>query len=77
MHGSTTGPGTTWILVLGTVGDVCWCPEGHRGDVPVLHELEGEGSCLKAGGRGLAACLPIAQAGELPYKALSVQEPHA
>lgn len=24
---------------LGTVGLVCWCPEGHCGDVP--HKLEG------------------------------------
>ena len=62
---------------LRTAGDMRWCPEGHRGDVPVLHELEGQGLHLRTGGRGLAAHLPITQAGELPYKALSDQEPHA
>lgn len=25
---------------LRTAGNMCWCPEGHRGDAPVLHELE-------------------------------------
>lgn len=53
------------------------CVLVHHGDVPVLHELEGQGSHLKTGGRGLAAHLPIAQAEELPYKALSDQEPRA
>lgn len=43
MHRSTTSPGGMWVLVLGAGGDVCWCPEGHQWDVPVLHELEGAG----------------------------------
>jgi len=55
MHRSIMSPGGTWVLVFEAVGDVCWCPEGHCGDVPVLHKLEGQDLRLKTCGEGVSS----------------------